>query len=127
MKKKIMIGAVALVVLIIIIIAIVAHAPKVNCNDPGFAPYISAYTDGTVSKTQPIRVVLNSELAEKVNRNADADGLIKVYPKANGKCVFVDERTIEFTPDGNFSSGKDYVFSFNLGKIADVPGLKENT
>ena len=52
-KKKILLGALALVTVIIVIIAIVAHSPKVNCNDPGFAPYISAYTDGTVSKKQP--------------------------------------------------------------------------
>lgn len=121
MKKKIIFGAVLLVAIIIIIIAIVAHAPKVNCNDPGFAPYISAYTDGTVSKSQPIKVVLNSELAGKINRDAKPDNLIKSYPKVNGKCAFIDDRTIEFTPDGSFSSGKNYVFAFNLGKIADVP------
>nr|MCR5454000.1 hypothetical protein [Bacteroidales bacterium] len=88
----------------------------------GFASYVSAYTDGTVSKTQPIRVVLNSELVEKIDRNAKTDNLIKSYPKVNGKCTFVDDRTIEFTPDNGFDSGKDYVFAFNLGKIAEVPG-----
>ena len=126
MKKKIIIGAVALVTVIIVVIAIVARKPKVNCNDPGFAPYISAYTDGTVSKTQPIRVVLNSELAEKIDRNVSPDKLIKVYPKASGKCTFVDDRTIEFTPDGDFASGNTYVFDFNLGKIADVSGDFKN-
>ncbi|MBR4272645.1 MAG: hypothetical protein IKQ30_07400 [Bacteroidales bacterium] len=122
MKKKILLGAVALVTLIIIIIAIVAHAPKVNCNDPGFAPYVSAYTDGTVSKKQTIKVVLNSQLAESIDRNANPDKLIRAYPKVAGKCAFVDDRTIEFTPDDAFTSGKDYVFALNLGKIADVPG-----
>ncbi len=121
-KKKILLGALALVTVIIVIIAIVAHSPKVNCNDPGFAPYISAYTDGTVSKKQTIKVVLNSELAAKIDRSVNPDKLFKAYPKANGKCAFVDDRTIEFTPDNSFISGKDYVFAFNLGKIADVPG-----
>ncbi|MBR2104119.1 MAG: hypothetical protein IJ933_02420 [Bacteroidales bacterium] len=67
-------------------------------------------------------MVLNSELADKIDRSLNPDKLFKAYPKANGKCAFVDDRTIEFTPDNSFISGKDYVFAFNLGKIADVPG-----
>ena len=123
MKKKILLGALALVTIIIVVIAIVARAPKVNCNDPGFAPYISAYTDGTVSKKQTIKVVLNSQLAESIDRSVNPDKLIKTYPSVNGKCAFVDDRTIEFTPETNFASGKNYTFAFNLGKIAkDIPG-----
>ena len=121
-KKKILIGALALVTVIIVIIAIIAHAPKVNCNDPGFAPYISAYTDGTVSKKQTIKVVLNSQLAESIDRSVNPEKLIKTYPSVKGKSAFVDDRTIEFTPETSFASGRDYVFAFNLGKIADVPG-----
>lgn len=121
-KKKILLGVLALITIIIVVIAIIAHKPKVNCNDPGFAPYISAYTDGTVSKKQPIKVVLNSQLAESIDRSVNPDNLIKAYPSISGKCTFVDDRTIEFTPEYGFASGKDYVFALNLGKIADVPG-----
>jgi|GEM_PF-2777266 len=121
-KKKILLGVLALITIIIVVIAIIAHKPKVNCNDPGFAPYISAYTDGTVSKKQPVKVVLNSQLAESIDRSVNPDNLIKAYPFIGGKCTFVDDRTIEFTPEYGFASGKDYVFALNLGKIADVPG-----
>ena len=121
-KKQIALGAITLVLLAIVVIAIVAHAPKVNCNNPDFASYISAYTEGTVSKMQTVKVVLNSSIVEGIDRSVDPDKLLTIYPTVKGKSKFLDERTIEFTPDAGFASGKKYVFAFNLGKIADVPG-----
>ena len=120
MKQKIIIGAIATVTAILITIALIARAPKTNCNNPDFAQYISAYTDGAIGKTQSIKVILNSSIADSINRNIPASKLIKIYPKVNGQCKFTDERTIEFIPDTKLSSGKEYVVEFELGKLIKV-------
>ena len=120
-KQKIIIAVCSVFVIGLLIMALVNSKPDVNCTNPEFANYISAYTEGTISKNSTIRVILNSELAEKIDKQAKAaEGLIKIYPKVKGSSKFVDDRTIEFTPEQSFSSGKEYVAEFNLGKITEV-------
>ncbi len=121
MKKKITIASVAALVILIVVMMIVSHTPKENCNNPEFAGYISAYTEGPISKGASIKVVLNSSVADSIDRNKiDASELITIYPKIKGTTRFADERTIEFTPERPFTSGKKYIVKFRLYKIADV-------
>lgn len=120
-KKILSISAIAGLAVLLVLMAIVSHTPTPNCNNHEFAGYVSAYTEGPISKGGTIKVVLNSALADSIDRQKiDANELITVYPKINGSTKFLDERTIEFSPERPFISGKKYTVKFRLYKIADV-------
>lgn len=117
-KKRIIILGASLVVLGVILWAVLRGSkPEMNALDVEFARYISAYTNGMINKNSTVKVVLNSDLAQKIDKDAKAGDLIKFYPSVSGSCKFTDERTIEFTPEKGFKNSQDYVAEFNLGKL----------
>ncbi len=117
-KKRIIILGASLVVLGVILWAVLRGSkPEINALDVEFARYISAYTNGMINKNSTVKVVLNSDLAQKIDKDAKAGDLIKFYPSVSGSCKFTDERTIEFTPEKGFKNSQDYVAEFNLGKL----------
>lgn len=120
-KKQIIILAICSVIVIFMVtMAIINSKPDINCKNPKFAEYISAYTEGTISKNSSIKIILNSELAEKIDRNAKVENLIRIYPKVSGTSKFIDDRTIEFTPTLEFRSGKEYIAEFKLGRLTKM-------
>ncbi len=86
-----------------------------------YAPYISAFTGGSISSQSTIKigfaqeqpvVELNAELKEK---------LFDFSPSLKGKASWINNRTIEFVPDsGQLKHGELYNASFRLGKIMNV-------
>lgn len=117
-KKQILIAvACAVVVVFFVTLALKSSKPKINALDPEFAQYVSAYTNGVINKNGTVKVVLNSDLAAKIDKGAKADNLLNFYPGVSGTSRFVDERTIEFTPKNGFRNSQDYIAEFNLGNI----------
>ena len=70
-KKRIIILGASLVVLGVILWAVLRGSkPEINALDVEFARYISAYTNGMINKNSTVKVVLNSDLAQKIDKDA---------------------------------------------------------
>ena len=91
-----------------------------------FAPYVSAYTGGVLSAGSSIRVELAQDLAV-VDLNELKDNPFRFSPSLRGTARWLDNRTIEFTPDeGELQSGTLYHAAFRLDSFLPVKeGLEE--
>lgn len=116
--KNILLISAAVILAVLVVMGILTKKPAPNCGNPEFAEYISAYTEGTISKGSSIKVVLNSSIADSINKDMiEVDKLFTLYPSTKGTTKFLDERTIEFTPDKPLSSDTKYIVKFRLYKI----------
>lgn len=85
-----------------------------------FAPYISAYTGGVISRQASIRIELAQELP-MVDLNDLAENPFSFSPALKGKAHWLDNSTIEFVPDENeLHPGELYVGTFRLGDFMQV-------
>jgi Large extracellular alpha-helical protein len=86
-----------------------------------FAPYISAYTGGMVTKGATVVVEFMEELPEDVWSNEVEGKLFSFSPSLKGSAHWLNNRTIEFVPeDGELKPGTMYNVSFALGKVLKV-------
>ena len=82
-----------------------------------FAPYISAYTGGQISKEATIVI----ELAEKLSDTEKKQNLFSFSPSIKGTTRWINGNTVEFVPDeGALKSGMSYNATFALGKVVKV-------
>jgi uncharacterized protein YfaS (alpha-2-macroglobulin family) len=90
-------------------------------NGPDFSRYIESYTTGVISKQSSIRVKLAGEVQLTHAQGEELNSKIFDFsPSIKGKAYWVDERTIEFRPDGKLDPDKKYDAEFNLGKVIKV-------
>jgi len=90
--------------------------------NPEFQKHISSFTSGVISAAAPIKIQLTEPYSKKITPNqAIKDDFIKISPSVKGKTVWLDQYTIQFIPEKNFSSGETYWIEFDLGKVSDVP------
>lgn len=86
-----------------------------------YAKYISAFTTGLVSSEEKIRVILAQNALDSVKVGEEgAESLFSFSPKVKGTAVWLDQRTVEFTPSGKMDSDVNYQVDFSLAKVADV-------
>ena len=86
-----------------------------------FAPYISAYTGGMVSKGSTVVVEFMEEVSGEVWENDIDEKLFSFSPSVKGSAHWLNNRTIEFVPeDGELKPGTMYNVSFALGKVLKV-------
>ncbi len=117
-KKYVLIAAACAVLLIVLItLAVKSSKPAVNASDVEFAKYVSAYTKGIINKDGSVKIVLNSDMAEQMDKSVNPQSLLKFYPSVSGDCKIVDNRTIEFTPKKGFKNGQDYTVEFLLNNL----------
>lgn len=99
----------------------------VSTNMVDFEAYIAAYTSGAISSNATIQVVLAQ--APKAPGNAGEaapSNLMKISPSVKGNLQWVNQRTLEFTPQKPLESGKEYRISLAVGKLfSDVPKQAE--
>lgn len=89
--------------------------------DPAFGGYVSAFTDGVVSKSSTIQIrLVESHPDAKPNEVIDEE-LFDLSPSLDGEAYWIDDRTIEFRPTERFESGKVYKVEFFLSKLVKVP------
>lgn len=87
-----------------------------------FTPYISAYTGGVIPQTGTIRIELTQEMSAVDLYTEIKNNPFRFSPSLKGKASWVNNKTIEFTPEQNaLKSGTLYKATFNLGKFVDVP------
>ncbi|MDR1974511.1 MAG: alpha-2-macroglobulin [Bacteroidales bacterium] len=86
-----------------------------------FAQYIYAYTNGIVSATTPVTIVLAAEQPD-VEPNTEVNKkLFSFSPSIKGKTYWIDNKTIRFIPEtGALKNGQTYHADFNLGEVMDV-------
>ena len=86
-----------------------------------FAPYISAYTGGVITKGSVIVVEFMEEQPDEVWTKDVAEKLFSFSPSLKGSTRWINSRTIEFMPeDGELESGTIYNATFALGKVMNV-------
>ena len=85
-----------------------------------FAPYVSAYTGGIVSRASAVRIELAEELP-MVDLNDRPDDLFEFSPSVEGEARWVSNSVIEFIPDaGELQPGLLYEGLFRLGRLIAV-------
>lgn len=104
---------------------------KIIQVNPAFARYISGYTSGVVSKRSTIRIQLTEPYLlpgstaanpkyPEVASEAPAS-LFSFEPSIKGKALWLDDHTIEFTPDAMLDPNQFYDGEFYLDKLLKVP------
>lgn len=90
--------------------------------DPEFGQYISAYSSGIVSNQSGILIQLAADHPEKKEPLVEEEReLFSVEPAVKGKVYWNDARTLEFKPDERLRSNTEYVVTFHLSELMDVP------
>jgi uncharacterized protein YfaS (alpha-2-macroglobulin family) len=90
--------------------------------NPAFGEYISSYTAGVISSGSSIRVILADDAVDSSQIGQESSvSLFSFSPSVSGKATWLDQRTVEFKPEGRLSSGQRYEVDFFLSKLLDVP------
>ncbi len=90
--------------------------------DPAFGEHISSYTSGVVSANARILIILAKPLGDSSDIGQEVSvKLFDFSPAVKGKTIWVDTRTIEFTPSEKMTSGQVYQADFFLSKLTSVP------
>jgi len=120
-KKIVFYGIIFTAVLALVILISTNYKKRnVNSDNPAFAKYITAYTSGVISKNSPIRIQLTGTVLEQI-KNADKlpKDLFEFRPKVKG-VYSLNNNILEFVPEKNLESGKEYYAEFNLGELIKV-------
>ncbi len=91
-------------------------------SDPNlFKDLIISHTHGLISSHSDIRTILNFEMPEwQPNQELDSD-LYTIQPKVKGKVVALNTTTVTFIPEEKLKQDQEYLVSFNIKEIKDVP------
>lgn len=124
MRKPIIITAAVIAVLALAGITywLLSKPEEIKPFDPAFREYIAAYTSGTVSRQEVIRLRLNPGVNTLHPQNGEEkQELFDFKPGIKGSSRWVDERTVEFIPDNPLEPSRLYNARFHLGKVSGVP------
>lgn len=87
-----------------------------------FQQYVSSFSSGVISAAHPITIQLVEPNSKEIIPNeAVKESLFKISPSVKGKTVWLNQHTVQFIPDENLESGKEYWVEFDLGKVTTVP------
>jgi len=109
--------------LLLAFIIIIAGCMKpVKTADPAeFAPFVSGFTSGVISKKDPVRIKLAvGNLKFEIGKSLQADILTFDSP-VKGNVSWYGEDMLIFKPDSEWPSSRTIKASLSLGKIMDVP------
>ena len=86
-----------------------------------FAPYISAYTGGSISHNSTILVEFMEDQPESVWKGDTDETLFSFSPSLKGAAHWVNGKTIEFVPErGELKPGTMYNVAFALEKVMSI-------
>jgi alpha-2-macroglobulin len=82
------------------------------------AAYIYAYSSGTLSREQPVRVRFTAPLVqlEEVGKPVE-NGVFSLTPSVKGQAVWEDAQTLKFTPEDSYTGNQTYVAAVALKRI----------
>lgn len=125
MSKRILISIVVLTVALFVAMPFISTShgkARHGKIDPAFKEFVSAFTSGYVSTDTKIRIVLqNPSPAASVKNTPIDNDLFDFSPGIDGKITWIDDNTVEFTPDQRLKQDQLYSVTFNLGKVCEVP------
>jgi alpha-2-macroglobulin len=123
--KKLGIGAAAIGIITVAIFYFKDGKGSKTFNsavNPAFGEYISSYTAGVIGSGSPIRMSLSRDMVDSASVGSETTiKLFDLSPSVNGTTVWLDRRTVEFTPESRLVSGQIYEIKFQLSKLAEVP------
>lgn len=121
-NRSVIAVAVCVGVLLLGSIYFIFHRKHTTVVDPAFSKYIESYTSGIISKEGTIRIRLAGQVpTTHVQNDKLPDNVFDFSPSIKGKAYWIDERTIEFRPEGKLLANQSYRADFSLSKILDVP------
>jgi uncharacterized protein YfaS (alpha-2-macroglobulin family) len=90
--------------------------------DPSeFATYITGYTTGVISKSEPVRIRLaKGNLKFEIGKDLPA-GIFSFDPQVKGTATLYSEDIIVFKPSTAWPEGKNITATLDLSKILDIP------
>lgn len=91
------------------------------------AAYVYAYSSGTISREQPIRIRFTSPIVkpDEVGKSVQ-NGVFSIIPSVSGSTIWEDPQTIRFTPEISFQSGLTYMSAVSLKRLfKNVPADAE--
>ncbi|MGD1845125.1 MAG: MG2 domain-containing protein [Salibacteraceae bacterium] len=96
-----------------------SRAPEI---DPAFGSYITAFSSGVIPAKSSIRIRLTSDYPKPVKPGEELDAdLFDFTPSVSGTARWVDQRTIEYTPNKPLKHGQTYDVDFQLDELLEVP------
>ena len=123
--KKIAIGTVAVIIAIAGIFYFTTSKgtkPGPSYINPAFGEYIASYTAGVLPSSTTVRIILAKEAVDSTMIGQESSvKLFSFSPSISGKTVWLDRRTVEFTPEARLTSGQVYEVKFGLSKLMEVP------
>lgn len=123
--KKIAVGVAAVVIVafgVFYVTTTKGTKPAATYVNPAFGEYIASYTAGVVSSGSPVRIILSQDVVDSSAIGQETSvKLFSFSPSLNGKTVWLDRRTVEFTPEARLISGQLYEVRFVLSKLLEVP------
>ncbi|HET6556155.1 MAG TPA: MG2 domain-containing protein [Prolixibacteraceae bacterium] len=91
--------------------------------DPGFSPYIEEYSNGLIPGNSSFKVKVTPAVAHSVENAKspiDFTRLFTIEPSVKGECTYEDG-TFAFKPNEKLEEGTEYIISFSLKDLLDVP------
>ena len=85
---------------------------------PSLASYIYAYTSGTISKVDAIKIRFVQPMVdkEKIGQNVPS-GLLKFSPNIKGTTNWENEQTLIFTPEEQMNSNTQYLAELDIRQL----------
>ena len=101
--------------------------PPVTYINPAFGEFIASFTAGVIESGSTIRIMLTQDVVDSSAVGQETSvKLFSFSPSLKGKTVWLDRRTVQFTPEARLMSGQLYEVGFALYRLLDVPEeLKE--
>ena len=96
------------------------NSSKFPVYSPEFIKHISAYSSGVVNRDASILIMLAEPLEQKKMDKTDPEDLLEFSPRIKGSAVWVDSRTVKFTPEEELPRGTIYQGVFYLGEVKKV-------
>ena len=90
------------------------------CEDDGVTEpnkYVTTFTSGAISRFEGIYLVLSDSVPQDIVRNGNLDETMSISPSVEGKFSFVNNHTIEFTPDVAFERDTRYKVRADIGNL----------
>ncbi|MBP6334948.1 MAG: hypothetical protein KA444_05695 [Bacteroidia bacterium] len=123
---KLLITLIITLCVLVVVYFIVNRKRQTTAFDPAYSLYITEYTTGNISKGSSIRVRLTTEVSQAVIDSLGTTNLFEFSPDVKGTTRWVNNYSVEFTPETNLESGRLYKAEFALGKVVDVPDELKN-
>ncbi len=85
-----------------------------------FNPYVEAFTSGTISRSAPVYLIFNEDIAEDKRKEERLNKLVSIKPKVDGSFSFENSRTVVFKPKKALERDTRYRVTVDLSEWFDA-------